>query len=226
MLSEKMVAILSESKKSGWVLEPEAKRFFSMAGLDVPKFIWARNEEEATQFADRVGYPVVAKVVSPRVIHKTEKKGVAVGIDHRETLIEAFHRFRRIEGFHGVLVEETLSGVEIIVGAKVDDQFGPVVLLGMGGTGVEIYEDVVLRMAPLRQEDVESMMRCLKAHKVLEGYRGSAPVNSKELTRLLMTFSDLAMDLEEWIESIDLNPVFCSPERCIIGDARIMLKGI
>jgi hypothetical protein len=226
MLSEKMAAILSESKKSGWVLEPEAKRFFSLAGLDIPNFLWARNEEEAVRFADRVGYPVVAKVVSPRVIHKTEKKGVEVGIDHGEKLIEAFRRFRRIEGFEGVLVEETLSGIEIIIGAKVDDQFGPVVLLGMGGTGVEIYEDVVLRMAPLRQEDVGSMMRCLKAHKVLEGYRGSAPVNSKALTRLLMTFSELAMDLEEWIESIDLNPVFCSPERCVIGDARIMLKGI
>jgi hypothetical protein len=226
MLSEKMAAILSESKKSGWVLEPEAKRFFSLAGLDIPKFIWAKSEEEAVQFADRVGYPVVAKVVSPGVIHKTEKKGVAVGIDHRDKLVEAFHRFRGMEGFQGVLVEETLSGIEIIVGAKVDDQFGPVVLLGMGGTGVEIYGDVVLRMAPLRQEDVEPMMGCLKAHKVLEGYRGSAPVNSNELTRLLMMFSDLAMELENWMESIDLNPVFCSSDRCVIGDARIMLKGI
>jgi hypothetical protein len=171
-----------------------------------------------------LGYPVVAKVVSPRVIHKTERNGVEVGIDHHERLIEAFRRFHQIEGFQGVLVEETLEGIELIIGAKVDNQFGPVVLLGMGGTGVEIYQDVVLRMAPLRQQDVESMMKCLKARKILEGYRGSPPVNAGELARLLMVFSDLVMDLEDWIESIDLNPVFCSPERCVIGDARIMLR--
>jgi len=226
MLNEMMVAILSDSKETGWVLEPEAKRFFSLAGLSIPKFIWARNEDEAVRFAERVGYPVVAKIVSPKVIHKTEKKGVAVGIHHPERLIEEFRRFRQIEGFQGVLVEETLSGIEVIIGAKVDDQFGPVVLLGMGGTGVEIYRDVALRMAPLQQRDIESMMKCLKGHKILEGYRGSPAVNSGELTRLLMTFSDLVMDLEERIESIDLNPVFCSSERCVIGDARIMLKGI
>jgi acetate---CoA ligase (ADP-forming) subunit beta len=226
MLSEQMAAILSGSKQREWVLEPEAIRFLSLAGLEIPQFVWARNEEEALQFADRVGYPVVAKVISPDVIHKTEVKGVAVGIDRRERLIEAFQRLRRMKGAEGVLVEETLSGIELIIGAKVDEQFGPVVLLGMGGTGVEIYRDVSLRMAPLRSQDAESMMKCLKAYKVLEGYRGSAPVNGAELTRTLMTFSQLVMDLEEWIESVDLNPVFCSPERCVVADARIMLKKI
>jgi succinyl-CoA synthetase beta subunit len=224
MLNETMTAILSDSRRVGWVLEPEAKRFFSLAGLGVPRFLRARTEEEAVRFAEQVGYPVVAKVVSPRVIHKTEVKGVAVGIDCREKLSEAFERFRRVEAFQGILVEETLSGIELIIGAKVDGQFGPVVLLGMGGTGVEIYQDVALRMAPLRRQDAVSMMKCLKARKILEGYRGKPGVNGEELTRFLMTFSSLVMDLEDWIESIDLNPVFCSPERCVMGDARIMLK--
>ena len=224
MLNETMTAILSDSKKTGWVLEPEAKRFFSLAGMDTPRFHWARTEEEAIRFAEQVGYPVVAKVVSPRVVHKTEVKGVAVGIDGREKLSEAFRRFRQVEASQGVLVEETLSGIELIVGAKMDRQFGPVVLLGMGGTGVEIYQDGTLRMAPLRRQDAVSMMKCLKARKVLEGYRGRPGVNGEELTRFLMTFSNLLMDLEDWIESIDLNPVFCSPERCVVGDARIMLS--
>ncbi len=226
MLSNEMTAILFASKTAGWVLEPEAKRFFSLAGMDTPRFTCARSEEEAIRFAEGVGYPVVAKVVSPRVIHKTEVKGVAVGIDCREKLSEVFHRFSQVEASRGVLVEETLSGIELIVGGKVDRQFGPVVLLGMGGTGVEVYRDVSLRMAPLRRGDAESMMKCLKARKILEGYRGSPTVNGEELTRLLMTFSSLVMDLEDWIESIDLNPVFCSSERCVVGDARIMLKGI
>jgi len=117
-----------------------------------------------------------------------------------------------------------VSGTELIVGAKIDYQFGPVILLGMGGTGVEIYRDVTLRMAPLSPKDAESMIRCLKAHQLLEGYRGAKPVDLKGLERLLLVFSGLVMDLEEFIESIDLNPVMCSPAKCVIADARIMLK--
>jgi len=167
---------------------------------------------------------VVGKVVSPKVVHKSEKNGVEIGIDNDGKLQETFRRFSQIDGFAGMLVEETISGIELIIGAKVDDQFGPVVLLGIGGTGVEIYKDVSLRMAPLALKDVESMIRCLKAHSLLEGYRGSKPVNLREINRLLMTFSELVMDLESLIDSIDLNPVICSPSRCVVADARIMLR--
>jgi len=123
-----------------------------------------------------------------------------------------------------MLVEEMVAGIEVIVGAKVDYQFGPVILLGMGGTGVEIYRDVALRMAPLAQKDAESMVGCLKARPLLDGYRGEEPANVKEIIRMLMTFSGLVMDLEPEIESIDLNPVMCSSTRCVVADARIMLK--
>jgi acyl-CoA synthetase (NDP forming) len=95
---------------------------------------------------------------------------------------------------------------------------------GMGGVWVEIYRDITLRMAPLNQEVVESMIRCLKARPLLEGYRRSEPVNLKELKRLLLTFSDLVMDLESLIESVDLNPIICSAKRCVVADARIILK--
>jgi acyl-CoA synthetase (NDP forming) len=216
--------IISTSKNAGWVLEPEAKRFFSEAGLDIPRFMWAKKVKEAILFAEEIGFPVAAKVVSPKIIHKSEVKGVSVGIDSDEKLKEAFDRFSRMEGFAGMLVEEMVPGVELIVGAKVDYQFGPVILFGMGGTGVEIYGDVTLRMAPLGQKDVESMIRCLKARPLLEGYRGKEPVNLNELMRMLKTFSDLVMDLETEIESIDLNPVICSSRRCVIADARIMLR--
>lgn len=225
MLTPEMVDIISGSRSYGWILEPDAKRLFSMAGLVVPRFITAGKTEEGIQFANKIGYPVVAKVVSPKVIHKSDKNGVAVGLKNDQELTAVFNRFSQIDGFTGVLVEEMLSGLELIVGAKIDSQFGPVVLLGIGGTGVEIYRDVSLRMAPLSQRDAESMIRCLKAHRLLEGYRGAEPVNLKELTRLLKTFSDLVMDLEKEIQSIDLNPVMCSSTRCVVADARIMLKG-
>jgi acetate---CoA ligase (ADP-forming) subunit beta len=225
MLMKEIKEILAASKEMGWVLEPEAKRLLALAGLDTPRFAWVQKVREAILFAEEIGYPVAAKIVSPKAIHKSEIKGVVVGIDSDEGLVEAYDRFSRFEGFDGMLVEESLSGMELIVGAKVDYQFGPVILLGMGGTGVEIYQDVTLRMAPLRQEDAESMITCLKARPLLEGYRGKDGVNTKELTRMVMTFSDLVMDLEGEIESIDLNPVFCSSTRCVIADARIMLKG-
>ena len=224
MLMREIRDIISSSKATGWVLEPEAKRLFSFLGLDVPRFGWAKKVEEAIQFAEEIGYPVVGKVVSPKLVHKSDKNGVEIGIDNDGKLKETFRRFSQIDGFAGMLVEEMISGIELIVGAKVDDQFGPVVLLGIGGTGVEIYKDVTLRMAPLALKDIESMIRCLKAHSLLEGYRGSKPVNLQELNRVLKTFSDFVMDLESLIESIDLNPVICSPTRCVVADARIMLR--
>jgi succinyl-CoA synthetase beta subunit len=224
MLTEEIKDILLASQELGWVLEPEAKRLFSLAGFDVPKFMWAPDLEQAVRFARDIGYPVVAKVVSPRALHKSDVGGVVAGIDSDAKLTETFRRLSRIEGFAGVLVEEMLSGVELIVGAKVDYQFGPVILLGMGGIGVEIYRDTTLRMAPLKEKDVDSMLKDLKAHQLLEGYRGSEPVNLTELKGMVAAFSDLVMELEGYIESIDLNPVLCSSRRCVVADARIMLE--
>ena len=224
MLKKGIRDILSASKDAGWVLEPEAKRLFSLAGLDVPRFTWATTVEEAVRFTRKISYPIVMKVVSPRIVHKSDTNGVAVGIASDGDAAKTFDRFSRMEGFAGVLVEEMISGLELMVGAKIDYQFGPVILLGIGGTGVEIYRDVSLRMAPLRQTDVESMVKGLKAVHLLEGYRGSEPINLSELTRLLVTFSGLVMGLQEFIESIDLNPVICSPNKCVVADARIMLK--
>ena len=225
MLTEEMKEILSASKEIGWVLEPQAKRLFSLAGMDIPRFRWTNQIEEALRFAEEIGYPVVGKVVSPKVIHKSDSSGVEVGIEGEKKLREIFGRFRQIEGFTGMLVEEMISGIELIIGAKIDFQFGPVILFGLGGIWAEIYKDVALRMCPLAQKDIESMIRCLKAHQLLEGYRGTEPIHFEKLKKLLLTFSDLVMDLESLIESIDLNPVICSSTRCIVADARIMLKG-
>jgi len=224
MLTQEMKNIILSSKVKGWVSEPQAKRLLSLAGLDVPRFFLARGVDEAIRFAKEINYPIVGKVVSPKVIHKSDKNGVEVGIDSEKRVRETFHRFSKIEGFEGMLVEEMLSGLELIIGAKNDYQFGPVVLFGIGGVWVEIYRDIILRMAPLVQRDIDSMMRCIKARPLLEGYRGSNPVNFKELNKLLMTFSDLVMNLESDIESIDLNPVFCSSNKCIVADGRILLK--
>jgi succinyl-CoA synthetase beta subunit len=224
VLKKEILEILSSSKSKGWVMEPEAKRLFALAGMNIPRFIWAKEVNEAIRFAKEIGYPVVAKVISPKVLHKSEKKGVVVDIDRSEKLVETFKRFSQIEGFAGTLVEEMVSGIELIIGMKVDYQFGPVILFGIGGIWTEIYRDIILRMAPLNQRDIDAMTQCLKARPLLQGLRGESPVNMTELKRLLVVFSDLVMDLENLVESIDLNPVICSPTQCVVADARIMLK--
>ena len=224
MLTPAMEKILTNDQSQGWVLEPEAKRLFSLAGLPVPRYCWAQTSAEATLFAVEIGFPVVAKVVSPTILHKSDQQGVVVGIADSGQLTDVFDRFSQLPGFAGVLVEEMLTGLELIIGAKIDWQFGPVILLGMGGTRAEIYKDVALRMAPLNEACIETMIKTLRAHQLLEGYRGEAPINLKALTQLMMLFSQLVMDLEERITSIDLNPVLCGSERCVIADARIMLK--
>jgi len=223
MLNAEILEILSKSKPRGWVLEPDAKRILSLAGITVPLYRHAHTLEEALQFAEENGYPVVAKVVSPKVIHKTEVKGVILGIHNKIALAEAYHRLSSFDGAEGVLVEAVIEGVEMIVGAKIDFQFGPVLLMGMGGTDVEIYQDTSLRMAPISPEDAASMLNGLKAHRLLEGYRGAEPINRDALGKMLMAFSDLIMALNESVSSIDLNPVFCSAKTCVVGDARIML---
>ena len=225
MLTPKIWAIIGESKEQGWILEPQAKQIFSSVGLTVPAFASVRTDQEAVRFAEKIGYPVVAKIVSPQVLHKSDVGGVVTAIDSEDNLKKVLARFRRMEGFVGMLLEEMVAGdIELIVGAKIDYQFGPVLLLGMGGTAVEIYRDITLKMAPLNPSNVESMLKNLKAYKLLTGYRGKAPVNLDELRRLLITFSEVVMEMAEKIESIDLNPVICTATQCVIADARILLK--
>lgn len=224
MLNKEIIEIVDNFKHTGWMPEPEAKRLFAMAGLDVPKYAWTHSPDEAVRFAADTGYPVVAKVVSPRIMHKSDVGGVITGIDSDEDLEKAFHAFAELDGFEGMLVEETARGHELIVGAKIDYQFGPVILLGIGGTGVEVYQDVTMRMTPIDKIDVISMIDSLKGGNILRGFRGGEPVDVNALTELLTGFSSLVTDIESYIRSIDLNPVICSGDRCIIADARIILS--
>jgi succinyl-CoA synthetase beta subunit len=223
MLNETIAAVFGRSQKAGWVLEPDAKELFRSAGLSVPAFALAESVETAAAAASKIGYPVVAKVVSPEIIHKSDVGGVAVGLENEAALHDAFGRFAAMNGFCGVLVEQMVSGVELIIGAKNDDQFGPVVLLGIGGTGVEIYQDVAIRMAPLTPKDVSAMLQELTGRKILEGFRGAPPVNVTALTETLVLFSELLMAAGDRFESIDINPVMCTADACVVADARIML---
>lgn len=224
MLTADMRTIIENGRQAGWIMEPEAKRLLSLAGLTVPQYELATTASEAVAAAQRIGWPVAAKVVSAQIFHKSEAGGVVLGVADASRLTDIFKKFSAMEGFAGLLVEEMLPGSELIVGAKVDFQFGPVILLGIGGTGVEIYQDTSIRMAPITANDVPAMLAGLKGAKLLQGYRGAEPISLALLTRLMLAFSDLVMELENEMASIDLNPVKCSAGRCVVADARIMLK--
>ena len=224
MLEQESKAIIEKSKESGWVLEPDAKALMKLKGLDIPDFILTNTFESADKFLNKSDCPVVVKAVSKKILHKTEHQAVVTGIVSSEQLKKEITRLKKLDGCENILVEQMVKGVEVIVGAKNDFQFGPVIIFGIGGTSVEIYNDTAIRMAPLKPEDVVSMVDSLKAKEIISGYRGQAGVNMEVLTHLIVNFSYLMMELEKDIESVDLNPVICTRDQCIIADARIILQ--
>ena len=226
MLKTRIKTVMDASRTRGWVSEPDAKSLLAHAGLTVPRFTTVTDAGRIQSAAAEIGFPLAAKVVSTRILHKSDFGGVKTNITNPEDLATVFDTFRRLDGFEAMLIEKMVSGLELIIGAKIDDQFGPVVILGMGGTGVEIYQDISLRMAPIGADDVASMINCLKGGRLLSGYRGGVVVNRNELTRTLICFSEFVMAASEMIESIDLNPVICSAERCVVADARIILAAV
>src|SRR5574340_1236601 len=183
-MNREIEEIIAAARAAGWVLEPDAKRLLAQAGMRVPRFRWARSPDEAVQSAVEIGYPVVAKVVSPRIVHKSDRGGGVTSIETGAEEARVFDGWSGLPDFAGVFIEETLTGLELIVGARMEYQFGPVILMGMGGTRAEIYRDVALRMAPLKTGDAKRMVQGLRARGRLEGFRGSTPVDMNSLDGL------------------------------------------
>lgn len=223
-MDERILAILNASRADGWVMEPHAKELLRTYGLPTTHFFWAKSLDASFQGAKEVGYPLVAKVVSPDILHKSDVGGVVVGVEDSRELEEVYHRMSGLKGFQGLLLDQMVQGVEMIVGAKEDPQFGTVVVVGIGGTSVEIYKDVSIRMAPVSTAEAMNAIGSIKGRKLLEGYRGKEPTNKEKLAELIVSFSKMAFELREEVESIDLNPVLCNRERAVIADARFVLK--
>lgn len=224
MLSKIDKQIIETSQGRGWVMEPQAKQIMAGQGFDIPDFVMTDSFQVAKAFLKKSPGPVVIKAVSEKILHKTEFDAVVTGIYDEKILEQEMNRLKNLDGCEQILVEEMVQGLEIIIGAKNDFQFGPVIVLGLGGTSVEIYKDTAIRMAPVTPGDVVSMVDSLTAKKLFKGYRKKPGVNMERLTRLVVDFSILIMDLEDKFQSIDLNPVICTRESCVIADARIMLQ--
>ena len=222
-------------KAQGGIAFPEAmvKAWLAGAGVRVPRGGVAKTAAEASKIASKAGYPVVLKVSSDRMLHKTESGAVVLGITGPGELRRAFGDMRarandsmRHEGFEGVLVEEQVpGGVEIIVGLQNDPHFGPVIMVGTGGTFTDLLEDVVFRMLPIGIRDVREMLGSLKGRPLLEGFRGAPPCDIKALEQAVLAIGRLGAELAPLMESADFNPLIVTPEGVVVVDAKVVLSG-
>ena len=224
--------LFEEARTSGrtHLLEPEAKALCSEYGIRVTKFSVARTPEEALRFADEIGYPVVLKVVSPQVIHKSDVGGVVTQLEDPREVKDAYQRIlTNVEKnkpdaeIMGVLVEEMAPpSIEVIVGATRNPQFGPVLMFGLGGILVEIIRDVSFRVAPINSSDALEMITELKAYSVLKGYRNQPPADINAMVEILLKVSKLVVERPE-IREVDLNPIFVYEKGAKVVDARVSL---
>ncbi len=225
--------IIRHAKKEGRkaLLEPEAKMICVEYGIPVTKFKVASNMEEAAKFAEAIGYPVVLKIVSPDVIHKSDAGGVIVNLKNQAEVINAYSKilesvkkYKSDARIVGILVQEMApDSTEVIVGAIKDPQFGQTVMFGLGGIFVEILKDVNFRIAPLSAEDAREMITQLKAYPLLNGFRNIPPADIDALVAILCSTSRLVMDYPE-IKELDLNPVLVYRKGAKTVDARIILE--
>lgn len=221
--------VRKEKRKN--LLETEAKTVCTEYGIPVTKFEVAKTVDEAVNYADEIGYPVVLKVVSPEIIHKSDIGGVMVNLKTSAEVRGAYRKILENAKTHkphakiiGVLVQEMApESTQIIVGATKDPQFGPALMFGLGGVFVEILNDVTFRIAPLSEREAEEMITEVKAYPILKGYRGQPPADIETIVQILLNTSKLVMDHQE-IKELDFNPIMVYEKGAKTVDARIIIE--
>jgi len=228
-----MATIIENAKKSGrrYLNEIESKQLLKEAGVPTTDTRLAKSRDEAIALAKEIGFPVVLKIVSPDIVHKSDIGGVklelgdgtAVGMAYDEIIGTVRSKQPGVK-IDGASVQTMAKpGVEVIIGVSKDRQFGPVLMFGMGGILVELLKDVSFRIVPITRHDAQEMIREMKSFPLLEGYRGSEPASIKSLEDMLLKVSELAAKTPE-IKEMDLNPVFARRNDAIAVDARIILE--
>jgi acyl-CoA synthetase (NDP forming) len=210
----------------------EAQRICALHKILTPKYEVATDVDEAVKKAGDIGYPIVLKVISPQIVHKSESGGVIVNIANEKELrmeygklIAQVQRRQPSASITGVLVEQMMPpSTEVIVGAIRDNQFGPVVMFGMGGIFAEMYDDVKFRVAPIDRIDAFNMVHGLRGSRILEGARGRPRLDIDSLVNVLMRVSELMME-HSAVEQLDLNPVIAYPRGSCAVDSRIIITG-
>ncbi len=227
-----IVDVIDRAKSEGRTVltEIESKQILGEAGIPTTGARLATSADEAVKAAKELGYPVVLKIVSPDVTHKSDVGGVRLGLDSPETVTAAFAEISEAVKRHepnarieGVAVQKMARpGIEVIVGMSKDPQFGPVLMFGLGGVLVEVLKDVSFRIVPLEPRDARQMVREIKGFPVLQGFRGQDPAALEALEKLLLKVSAF-VDAHPEIEELDLNPVFAYKDGALAVDARIVV---
>ena len=214
------------------ITEESSKGILKKYGVKVPGFALAKSADEAAKQAKKLGFPLVMKVVSPQILHKTDVGGVKVGIDNvsdvKKTFNDMYGRLSKKKGVDvkGILLEKMVpkGGVELIVGIQNDPQFGPMIMAGLGGVMTEVFKDVAFRMLPITISDAKSMLNELKGSKLLKGFRGSAPIDTNMVAKALVQIGKIGVENADYINSIDFNPVIVYPKSYFVVDAKIILN--
>lgn len=224
--------IFEEAKKDNrnFLYEHESKKLFGLYGMPVTKIHVAKTEDDAVLAAKRIGFPIVLKIVSPQILHKSDAGGVIVGVQDEKGIREGFNKiiknaknYRSDAEITGILVQEMApKGTEIIIGSTTDPTFGPTIMFGLGGIFVEILKDVSFRVAPIDRTDASEMIKEIKAYKILEGARGMPAVDQETLVDILVKTSEMLMECPE-VKELDMNPVLAYPDGARIVDARIIM---
>ncbi|MBY8994777.1 MAG: acetate--CoA ligase family protein [Candidatus Heimdallarchaeota archaeon] len=211
-----------------FLLEHEALKIFESVGITFPPNALVNDLKEALAFAKKVGYPVVIKAMSPKILHKSDYKAVVIGINDDDDLKAKFDDMKkRLAKYNlvGILIEKQVKkGIELIIGMNIDPTFGPVVAFGIGGVLVEAISDVTFRLCPTTKERALRMINEIKTQKMLNGFRGLPPVDRDAIAEMIVKVSQLAIDLEDYIKEIDLNPIIANEDGVFGVDARIILK--
>ena len=223
--------IESARKEARSVLtELESKELLRELGIATTQMRLATSKDEAVALSSQVGYPCVLKVSSEDITHKSDAGGVKVGLASESEVAEAYddimasckEKFPKAV-IEGVTVQDMARpGLEVIVGMATDPQFGPVLMFGLGGVWVEVLEDVSFKIVPLTKDDAAKAVREIRAAHLLDGFRGSEPVDTKALEDILLRVSDFVAETPA-VKEMDLNPIFAYPDGAIAVDARVIL---
>jgi len=214
-------------KEERSLLEMEALSLLNHYGFTIPKHHFARTEKEVLEACHDLGWPVVMKVVSPHILHKTDAGGVILNVRTKKQAAKAFSQLISLEKaghrIHGVLVYPFQGhDIELSAGMLRDEQFGPVITFGLGGIWIEALQDVSFGIAPLSLDEAEEMISSIRGHALLEGRRGKKPPDREAICDLLIRLSRMALQ-EEMIREMDLNPLFPLEKGVFIADARIIV---
>jgi acyl-CoA synthetase (NDP forming) len=218
-------------KQSGALLEPQAIQILQSHGIPYVRHGLAHSADEAAEIAEQLGYPVVLKIVSPDVLHKSDAGGVALGLQTASDVRQAYDGVLAAVMAHtpgaeiqGMLVcEQAPSGLEVIVGALQDDLFGPTLMFGLGGVFTEVLQDVSFRVTPLERHDAVEMMEEIHSFPLLVGARGRPPCDLEALADLLLTVSEMVVGRPD-IQELDLNPVRVYDTGLLVLDVRILVE--